>query len=159
RAAGAEEAKYWERRHELARELTKEKPAPAVPEVSGKAPVSNAIDRFIGRRLEEKNVPPAPLADDWTFLRRLALDTVGTIPTRDEIDPSLKDPRPARRARAIDRFLADPRWADHWVGYWQDVLAENPGILKPTLNNTGPFRWWLHQAFLDNLPMDRFVSE
>ncbi|MCE9533623.1 MAG: DUF1549 and DUF1553 domain-containing protein, partial [Planctomycetes bacterium] len=59
----------------------------------------------------------------------------------------------------IDRLLADPRWADHWVGYWQDVLAENPGLLKPTLNNTGPFRWWLHQAFLENLPMDRFVSD
>ena len=29
------------------------------------------------------------------------------------------------------------------MGYWQDVLAENPNILNPTLNNTGPFRWWL----------------
>jgi hypothetical protein len=27
------------------------------------------------------------------------------------------------------------------------------------LNNTGPFRWWLHEALLDNLPMDRFVTE
>ena len=24
------------------------------------------------------------------------------------------------------------------MSYWQDVLAENPGILKPDLNNTGP---------------------
>jgi len=45
------------------------------------------------------------------------------------------------------------------MGYWQDVLAENPGILKPQLNNSGPFRWWLHEAFTDNLPMDRFASE
>ena len=43
--------------------------------------------------------------------------------------------------------------------YWQDVLAENPGILKPDLNNTGPFRWWLHQSFSDDVPFDRFVTE
>ncbi|MFN4260549.1 MAG: DUF1553 domain-containing protein, partial [Gemmataceae bacterium] len=50
-------------------------------------------------------------------------------------------------------------WADHWVSYWQDVLAENPGILKPMLNNTGPFRWYLHQALRHNLAMDRFATE
>src|SRR5207247_4323781 len=64
-----------------------------------------------------------------------------------------------RRAHAIDRLLNDPGWADHWVGYWQDVLAENPGILKPMLNNTGPFRWWIHESLLDNKPFDRFVTE
>src|SRR4026208_178947 len=65
----------------------------------------------------------------------------------------------ARRARAVGRFLQHPNWADHWVSYWQDVLAENPGILKPMLNNTGPFRWWIHESFTDNKAMDRFVTE
>src|SRR5207245_2509668 len=65
----------------------------------------------------------------------------------------------SRRTRAIDRLVASPAWADNWVSYWQDVLAENPGILKPDLNNTGPFRWWLHQSFTDNLPIDRIAAE
>ncbi len=43
--------------------------------------------------------------------------------------------------------------------YWQDVLAENPNIVNPTLNNTGPFRWWIHESFVDNKPFDRFVTE
>src|SRR5690606_25606825 len=38
-------------------------------------------------------------------------------------------------------------------------LAENPNILKPSLNNSGPFRFWIHEALSDNLPMDRFVTE
>ena len=59
----------------------------------------------------------------------------------------------------MDAFLADPRWADHWVGYWQDVLAENPNLVNPTLNNTGPFRFWIHESFLDDKPMDRFATE
>ncbi|HBL43030.1 MAG TPA: hypothetical protein DDZ90_06505, partial [Planctomycetaceae bacterium] len=50
-------------------------------------------------------------------------------------------------------------WADNWVGYWQDVLAENPNIVNPTLNNTGPFRWWIHESFYDNKPFDRFLTE
>jgi hypothetical protein len=39
------------------------------------------------------------------------------------------------------------------------VLGENPGIVKPMLNNTGPFRWFIHEAFSDNKPMDRFATE
>ncbi len=96
------------------------------------------------------------LTDDLTFLRRATLDTVGVVPTLAEIEAFQKNPD---RAAAIDRLLADPRWADHWMGYWQDVLAENPNILNPTLNNTGPFRWWIYEALLDNKPMDVFVTE
>ncbi|MEW4567610.1 DUF1553 domain-containing protein [Tautonia sp. JC769] len=103
--------------------------------------------------------PFTPPVGDLAFLRRLTLDTVGLIPTEEEISRFLADPPDTRRTLAIDRLLDDPRWADHWVGYWQDVLAENPNILNPTLNNTGPFRWWIHEAMLDNRPVDRFVTE
>ncbi|MES2692112.1 MAG: DUF1553 domain-containing protein, partial [Verrucomicrobiota bacterium] len=100
-----------------------------------------------------------PLADDLTFLRRVSLDTVGVTPSEAEIAAFLADRSPDRRARAIDRLLADPRWADHQMGYWLDVLAENPNLINPTLNNTGPFRWWLYEALLDNKPLDLFVTE
>ena len=100
-----------------------------------------------------------PTADDLAFLRRVTLDTVGLVPTEAEVRAFLGDDRPDRRARVIDRLLADPRGADHWVGYWQDVLAENPNILNPTLNNTGPFRWWIYESLLDKKPVDRFVTE
>jgi len=100
-----------------------------------------------------------PLADDLTFLRRVTLDTAGVVPSEREIRDFLAAASPDRRARVIDRLLEDPRWADHWMGYWQDVLAENPNILNPTLNNTGPFRWWLYESLRDNKPMDLFVTE
>ncbi|MCZ2343701.1 MAG: DUF1553 domain-containing protein [Bacteroidales bacterium] len=100
-----------------------------------------------------------PLTDDLTFLRRVTLDTVGVAPTSEEIQSFLAEPAETRRTKAIDRLLADPRWADHGMGYWLDVLAENPNILNPTLNNTGPFRWWLYESLLDNKPLDLFVTE
>lgn len=102
---------------------------------------------------------PTNLTDDLTFLRRVSLDTVGVPPTEAEIEAFLADDPKTRRAAAIDRLLADARWADHWTGYWQDVLAENPNIINPTLNNTGPFRWWIHESLLDNKPVDLFVTE
>ncbi|SKA95264.1 Concanavalin A-like lectin/glucanases superfamily protein [Prosthecobacter debontii] len=99
------------------------------------------------------------LSDDLAFLRRVTLDTVGVTPTVAEIEAFTADKSPNKRAKVIDRLLADSRWADKWMGYWQDVLAENPNILNPTLNNTGPFRWYLHEALEDDRPMDLMVTE
>ncbi len=157
--AGVEEEKYWSKRHALAREIIATLPSIHVPQVSSAMPVNNDIDRFIVARLEAAQLKPEQTVNDLAFLRRLALDTIGTPPSPEQIQAFLKDSAKTRRPRAIDTFLAQPGWADHWVSYWQDVLAENPAILKPTLNNTGPFRWWLHEALTDNQPMDRFASE
>jgi hypothetical protein len=105
------------------------------------------------------NFKPNPLADDLAFLRRVTLDTVGVAPTEVEIAAFRKDGSINRRPNVIDRLLADSRCADHWMGYWLDVLAENPNVINPTLNNTGPFRWWLYESLLDNKPADLFVTE
>lgn len=109
--------------------------------------------------LNVDRIEVTPLTDDLAFLRRVTLDTVGVVPTLEEIEAFQKDTAKNKRAKVIDRLLADPRWADRWMGYWQDVLAENPNILNPTLNNTGPFRWFLHEALSDDRPMDLFVTE
>ncbi len=100
-----------------------------------------------------------PVVDDYTFLRRIFIDTVGVPPTLAEAKRFLQDNSSGRRERLVDQLLQDRRWADNWVGYWQDVLAENPNLLKPKLNNTGPFRWWIHEALVDNKPIDRFATE
>jgi hypothetical protein len=106
-----------------------------------------------------EKLTPTPLTDDLTFLRRVTLDTVGVVPSLAEIEAFTKDTSKDKRSKIIDHLLQDRRWADHWMGYWQDVLAENPNILNPTLNNTGPFRWWIYESLLDNKPMDLFVTE
>ncbi|MEQ1826607.1 MAG: DUF1549 domain-containing protein, partial [Pirellula sp.] len=99
------------------------------------------------------------IVGDESFLRRVTLDTIGLPPTAEEVKQFVSDKRGNKREMAIDRLLKDPRWADHWVSYWQEVLAENPNMLKPSLNNSGPFRWFLHESFLDGKSMDRIVTE
>ncbi|MEM7475951.1 MAG: DUF1553 domain-containing protein [Planctomycetota bacterium] len=142
--AGIQATKYWAKRHVRAREFAS---------AAGHDEKRN-VDSFFSP------VPNAKSLDDLAFLRRLCLDVVGTVPDRELIGQFLRLPESERRSRIIDQLLADNEgWADHWTGYWQDVLAENPNIVNPTLNNTGPFRWWIHESFQENKPFDRFVTE
>lgn len=111
------------------------------------------------RPVTEAQVVAAPVIDDAAFLRRVALDTIGVPPAESEARAFLDDTSPDKRTKLVDRLLNDDHWADHWVSYWQEVLAENPSMLKPSLNNSGPFRWYLHEALRDNKAFDRIVTE
>ncbi len=107
----------------------------------------------------EQDVTPPPLLTDTAFLRRVFLDTVGVPPDEQEVRSFMADSSPAKRTRIINQLLADERLADHWMSYWQDVLAENPTLINASLNTTGPFRWFLYDALCDNKPLDRMVTE
>lgn len=152
-AASREVSERWRARHQAVRRYYEERPV-VVPSGAG-----SEIDRFLNAKLITAGVAPQPTISDLEFLRRLTLDAVGLIPTAEEVRSYLAEPAATRRAKAVERLLNQPGWADNWVPYWQDVLAENPGILKPDLNNTGPFRNYIYQSFQDGVPFDRFVTE
>lgn len=161
----AQDEPYWARRHALAREYLSTHEPLTVPSIPAELPQFNAVDRFIhdsvnsgavDSSVRERYLTPIPDAD---FLRRVSLDCIGVPPTAEEILAFEQEDAPNKRERAVTRLLQDPRWADHWTSYWQDVLAENPNILKPSLNNSGPFRLWIHDSLLLNKPIDRFVTE
>ena len=144
--ASEHELKYWSARHADARKFA-----------ATKSFSKDSVNAFLADHSTSQQ-PTEPI-DDLAFLRRLSLDTIGRIPNPAEISEFLMLPEAERRNAAIERLLKHPEWADHWVSYWQDVLAENPNIVNPSLNNTGPFRWWIHEAFAENMAFDRFVTE
>ncbi|WP_254509816.1 DUF1553 domain-containing protein [Anatilimnocola floriformis] len=148
-AASADYTKYWQQRHSYAQRIAeKDQPASA-----------QSIDQFINARLQSENIKPTQLIDDAAFVRRIYLDVIGVGPTADAVQKFLNDKSADKRQKLIDQLLAQPGWADNWMGYWQDVLAENPNIVNPTLNNTGPFRFWLYESLLDNKPFDRMATD
>jgi cytochrome c553 len=107
-----------------------------------------------------EKVAKTPLTGDAAFLRRVHLDIVGVPPTADEARAFLDDPSADKRTRLIDRLLADDdRHADHQMAEWLDLLAENPTLINASLNSTGPFRWFLHDALRDGKSIDRLVTE
>ncbi|MEL6105834.1 MAG: DUF1553 domain-containing protein, partial [Planctomycetota bacterium] len=100
---------------------------------------------------------------DTALLRRLFLDTVGVPPTLNDVREFLADLEREKQQlvieRWVDRLLDDDRHADHLMADWLDRLAENPTLLNKSLNSTGPFRFFLHDSFLDHKPIDRLVTE
>jgi hypothetical protein len=108
---------------------------------------------------DPEKLRPTVRLDDASFLRRVSLDTIGVPPTEAETRAFLKDSSADKRQRLIERLLADERFADHWVSDWLDMLAENPTLLNTSLNSTGPFRFFLHDALVDHKPIDRMITE
>lgn len=153
---------FWRARHAWAKREAEKREPVAIPKTNAAAAAAkstNPIDALLAAKMEKLGATPASLVDDPTFLRRATLDFAGRNPTWQEAQAFFADASPDKRTKLIDRLLASPDWADSWVGYWQDLLAENPSILKPTLNNSGPFRRWIHESFAANKPLDRFAAE
>ncbi len=109
--------------------------------------------------IDSESIALAPVIDDAAFMRRAFLDTVGVGPTEDEAREFLTNNNPQKRNQLIEQLLNDDRYADHWVSFWMDLLAENPTLLNQSLNSTGPFRWFLYESLRDGKALDRMVTE
>jgi hypothetical protein len=127
---------------------------PDLPEV-------NAIDHEVFAKLKRLNIVPSDLAGDNEFLRRVTIDTVGSLPSPQEVRDFLADTKPDKRARKIDELLADPRHASLWATKMCDVtgnntdLLENPQQRRPKLSQM--WHDWFKKRFTDNMPYDEMV--
>lgn len=117
------------------------------------------IDAEIQSAWKREKLTPVKSADDATFLRRIYLDLVGTIPSHDEAKAFLQSDDPARRTKLIDTLLADPRYAVQQAAVWDQVLfGRNPPGGEPTRVRPG-FEKWLRETFARNEPYDKWVRE
>ena len=65
------------------------------------------------------------LSSDDEFLRRVTIDTIGTLPTPEEVRAFLADTRPDKRTRKIDELLAHPLHAALWATKFCDITGNN----------------------------------
>jgi len=117
----------------------------------------NFIDKHVWNKLERLGIPPSEPADDAMFLRRVYLDTIGTLPTADEARKFLADKDPNRRARLIDRLLEREEYADYWTMRWGDILRIDQAKIKPA--GAVAMTRWLRKNIRENVPYDRMVYE
>ena len=115
------------------------------------------IDRLVGDKLASLHLRPSPLADDATFLRRVYLDTIGVLPTEQEVRDFLADRRHDRRARLVDALLARPEFVDYWTYKWSDLFLVNGQLLRPKA--VAAYYDWLRRQVADNRPWDSIARD
>jgi hypothetical protein len=132
---------------------------PVVPEESAGLGSESAIDRFLGQKLAQESLVPAPLADDYRLARRVYLDLVGLPPTPAETEAFVRQPAPDRYDRMIDRLLASPAYGERWARRWLDLAryADTNGYEKDRVRSIWPYRDWVIQALNEDMPFDRFT--
>lgn len=127
-----------------------------LPVVDG---VSNEIDAFLQRRLQQEGLAPAKLAKRETLLRRVTLDLTGLAPTQAEIDAFLADSSADAWGKVVDELMSRPTHGEHMARYWLDLAryADTHGLHLDNERSMWPYRDWVVRAFNDNLPFDEFT--
>ena len=121
---------------------------------------TNPIDALVLASLRKRGIEPANLCSDATFLRRVYLDVIGTLPEPTEARKFPRDRRPTKRAALIDTLLTRDEFADYWSLKWGDLLrvkAEFPINLWP--NAVQAYSRWIRDAIHENRPYDQFARE
>ncbi len=136
--------------------------SPAVPGIKHEDWAKSELDRFIGAKLDEAGITPAPRADKRTLLRRVTFDLTGLPPTPGEIADFIKDDSAEAFAKVVDRLLASPRYGERWGRHWLDVAryADSNGFDENVAyGNAWRYRDYVVSAFNNDKPFDRFVIE
>jgi hypothetical protein len=120
------------------------------------------IDEHILAKLRQLKIPPSPLTDDATFLRRVRLDVTGQLPTPDEVTAFLADSDPHKRERKIEQLLSDPAHASLWTLKFCDLWVANDfGIYADGLAEhfeAPRFHAWVRARLLENTPYDELAA-
>lgn len=118
----------------------------------------NLIDDQILAKLRRLNIPPAPLCDDATFLRRVMVDLIGVTPTPDEVRAFIKNSAPDKRTRKIDELLARPEYSQWWASKFSDLTGNDNRYLGIYNYKLGYGWWkWLQVRLEQNMPYDEIV--
>ena len=131
---------------------------PLGAEITSVPASKNFIDDAVFGKLKVLGIPPSPLADDATFLRRVSIDVTGTLPTDEQVRAFLADADPAKRDKLVDRLLESHDYADYFANKWNLVLRNknrNPDDSAATYG----FYQWIWSNLYDNKPYDQIVRE
>ncbi len=137
--------------------VTSPYPNKVEPNVFKGQPRRNFVDEHVLSQLQRLNLPPSPMCDDATFVRRAYIDTIGAMPTADDVRAFLADDAKDKRDKLIDKLLNDPRFVDYWTYKWSDILLINGTKLRP--DAVKAYYKWVRKHVEANTPWDAFVRQ
>jgi hypothetical protein len=118
----------------------------------------NFVDEHVFANLKQLGIPPSPVCDDVTFLRRVTLDIAGRLPTEEEATAYRDNTDSGKRDQVIERLLRSPHYADYFASKWTPLLKNRRSNSNDITSNFA-FHAWIRDSLLTNVPYDQIVRE
>tara|TARA_R110002095_G_scaffold199834_4_gene179844 strand:- start:904 stop:3150 length:2247 start_codon:yes stop_codon:yes gene_type:complete len=118
----------------------------------------NFVDKHVFANLKELGIPPSPVCDDATFLRRVTLDICGRFPTEKESEAFLASTDVNKRDQVVEALLRSPNYADYFASKWTPLLKNRRDAASDITANFA-FHAWVRDSLLANVPYDQLVRE
>lgn len=125
-----------------------------IPADPNLAQAAAQIDMLVNAGLAKAGQKPNPLASDEQFVRRVYLDIVGRIPTREEALEFINDSSVSKRAKVIDKLLNSDGYNSHLFNYFADMMRVADVAQKARFYT---YQDWLKGQIADNISWDKIV--
>ncbi len=125
-------------------------------------PANNFIDEFVTAKLKKLNILPSELSTDEEFIRRVYLDTIGQLPSPNEVKAFVENSDVNKRTVLIDELLARPEFVNLRTLRIADLLRCHPRQLgNGAFGERGAtlFHEWIRHSVMQNQLYDQFVRE
>jgi len=124
----------------------------------------NPVDWFVGKKLEESGIEPAPSASPRELYRRLSFGLTGLPPGPEEAAKFEREFLKSSTAlsKHAEKFMASPHYGEHFARHWLDVAryADSAGFANDYARpNAWRYRDYVVRAFNQDKPYNQFVKE
>ena len=120
-------------------------------------PEFNFIDRLAWNKLQRLGIEPSDLCNDATYMRRVFLDVIGTLPSAKEARAFLSDVSADKREKLVDHLFSRAEYIDFWTMRFSDLLRVDQTKITPA--GSVAMTRWLNRQFAENRPYDAMVRE
>jgi hypothetical protein len=126
--------------------------------------VIQEINKAIRQGWEDAEVLPARPATDGEWCRRVYLDLIGRVPSRDECEQFVSDKSKDKRARLVEELMTSEKYLDdfveNWTTIWTNLLiGRTGGMNRRDLVDRQGLQQYLRRAFQRNKSYAELVTD
>jgi hypothetical protein len=118
---------------------------------------ANYIDELVLAKLKTMRMNPSDICTDEEFLRRVTIDVVGRLPSREEVDAFMADAGADKRARKVDELLERKEFAEIWAMKWSELLMVKSIPNRVEYKPMFLYSQWITRQIAAGVPLDEMV--
>ena len=133
---------------------------PKIPQVKNKDWVSNPIDNFVLKNIENNQLSISNTESKEILIRRLYFDLIGLPPSVEEVDDFINDNSEDSYLNLVDKLLDSKSYGERMASIWMDVAryGDSHGYQDDLERVMWPWRDWVIHAYNTNLSYDKFIT-